>query len=360
MSKAMKEAIGFNPDSPTMDGSDPEIPAQETKPARPVCSVSPDGETVDEGAAAAQAAPAKSSPSVPFRANAAFRTDAPANAQPAEKSKPSLPFKPMGGGFTAQPQKSAPASPAAVPAGRVQSVSSAGYRTAAPQPGGMTPPAAEPQPDHRSLTLKEMENLENSRYNAELQQYNQAIKKWKSRIWIPFAMLIGVLLLCLLAGAFMGGIGIVFTLVIVSGAIAILTAMGKMSWLRIPKKPKKQLPQMDTPELTTVYSVRLRLKSMNLPKPVEVTIRKENQALGSDGTRCIQPLAYKGISHVHCTIISRDQHGHTEYYIRDERSTNGTRLNERKLDPGIEYPLQIGDVVTLAGRYQFRVLSDAY
>ena len=358
MSNTMREATGINPDAPTMDQDDREEIIRET-PARPVFAVSPDGETIDgDDAPAAQAAPPKGGTAVPFRRNAAIRQD----AKPEEKAKPSLPFRPMGGSNPARQPESAGSATAAMPASRPfrPSASPAASRPAAMQPENGTTPAGEPRPDHISFTLKEMETMENDRYNAELQLYNQAMKKWKHRIWIPFALLAAVLLLCLLAGAFMGAFGIILVLIASAAAIAILTAMGKMSWLRLPKKPKKQLPQMDTPELTSVYSVRLRLKSMNLPKPVEVTIRKEKQLLGSDGTRCIQPLFYKGISHIHCTIISRDQHGHTEYYIRDEHSKNGTRLNERKLDPGIEYPLQIGDVVTLAGRYQFRVLSDAY
>ena len=46
--------------------------------------------------------------------------------------------------------------------------------------------------------------------------------------------------------------------------------------------------------------------------------------------------------------------------IRDEGSKNGTRLNDQKLEVGVEYPMKIGDIITLAGRYQFKVVSDAY
>lgn len=214
--------------------------------------------------------------------------------------------------------------------------------------------------DHHSLTLPEMQRAEDLRYEQELKHYQEELAKWKGRIWIPFAMIAVLVLLILLAGAFIGGLGIVVVILAAGISLAILTAAGKMNWLKRPRKPKKQMPELATPELTSVYSVRLRLKSLNLPKPVEVTIRKEEQLLGSDQVLCIHPLQYKGISHRHCTIISKNMHGHTSYMIRDEGSKNGTRLNDQKLEPGVEYPMKIGDVITLAGRYQFKVVSDAY
>lgn len=214
--------------------------------------------------------------------------------------------------------------------------------------------------DHRSVTLQEMQRAEDQRYEQELRHYQEELAKWKGRIWIPFALIAILVLLILLAGAFIGALGIVVVILAVGVSAAILTAAGKMNWLKRPRKPKKQMPELATPELTSVYSVRLRLKSMNLPKPVEVTIRKEEQLLGSDQVLCIQPLQYKGISHRHCTIISKSMHGHTSYMIRDEGSKNGTRLNDQKLEVGVEYPMKIGDIITLAGRYQFKVVSDAY
>jgi hypothetical protein len=395
VSKDHQNVGSFNPDAATVD--------QEGWAPGTGFTVSPDAATVDEGPVGQAPAPAfrpavsytpgktpvsfnpdaptsdseaGASPAAPFKRNAAFSPDAPTSASDepvpaaavtgtaAAPVKPNLPFKPMSGGKKSKPANTKPAQtapaysppPAQIPDRPVQSYSShSGYDH---------PVTSEKeqkyQPDHRSFTLKEMERLEDLRYDTEMQQYKQAMSKWKSRLWIPFAMVIGFVLLILLGGAFAGAVGVIFVIIAVAAAIAILFATGKMKWLFLPKKPQKQLPQRGTPELTSIYSVRLRLKSMNLPKPIEVVIRKEEQLIGCDKSHCIQPLEYKGISHRHCMIISKHQHGHTEYYIRDENSKNGTRLNERKLDPGVEYPLQIGDVITLAGRYQFRVLSDAY
>ncbi|MBQ6399576.1 MAG: FHA domain-containing protein [Clostridia bacterium] len=216
------------------------------------------------------------------------------------------------------------------------------------------------QSDHRSLTLKEMVSVEERRYSAEVQQYSENLARWKKHLWIPFVLLIAVAGAALLGGAFAGAVGVIFVLILAAATTGILTATGKLRGFLRPRKPKKNLPELDAPELTSVYTVKLRLKSTNLPKPVEITIRKEEQLLGCDSVLCIQPLPYKGISHRHCTIISKHQHGHTTYFVRDEGSKNGTKLNDRKLDPGIDYPLQIGDLITLAGRYQFKVLSDAY
>lgn len=226
--------------------------------------------------------------------------------------------------------------------------------------GQQQAPSKHVQSDRRSMTLQEMITAEERHYQGDIQQYEYRLSQWKKSIWIPFAVLIGDGGLCLLGGAFAGGLGVVVVAFGSVATVAILAATGKLKRFVKPRKPQKQTPKMETPELTSVYSVKLRLKSVNLPKPVEVTIRKEEQLLGCDAVLCLQPLAYKGVSHRHCTIISKHQHGHTTYFIRDEGSKNGTRLNDRKLDAGIEYPLQIGDVITLAGRYQFRVMSDAY
>ena len=363
---------GFNPDAPTSD-SETGVTAASATPHR-TNGFNPDAPTSDADAGT----PAPSAK--PFRPNAAFNPDAPTSAsddgpaspagdKPASSGKNKLPFKPMSGGAKTKPvhRNSPPSVPATETPAPIAPKQEPSYvppkRKASDDsfvPQTTTGSEQKYQPDYRSFTLKEMEKLEDRRYEAEMQLYKQAMSKWKSRLWIPFAAAFGLVLLILLGGAFAGAFGVVFLILAAAAAIAILFATGKMKWLALPRKPQKQLPQRGTPELTSVYSVRLRLKSMNLPKPVEVVIRKEEQLIGCDKNHCIQPLDYKGISHRHCMIISRYQHGHTEYYIRDENSKNGTRLNERKLDPGVEYPLQIGDVVTLAGRYQFRVLSDAY
>lgn len=216
------------------------------------------------------------------------------------------------------------------------------------------------RPDSHSLTLGNMQKLEDLRYENEMNQYRAKLSKWKNRLWIPVVLAIVIVVMILLAGAFAGTLGIITIILIAGITAAILAVTGKMEWLKKPRKPKKNIPEVATPELSKVYSVKLRLKSVNLPKPVEVTIRKEEQLLGSDQVLCLHPLPYKGISHRHCSIISRNMHGHTTYLIRDEGSKNGTRLNDRKLEAGVEYPVQIGDVITLAGRYQFKVVSDAY
>lgn len=60
----------------------------------------------------------------------------------------------------------------------------------------------------------------------------------------------------------------------------------------------------------------------------------------------------KAISRVHATIIYRD----SEYYIRDENSTNHSYLNDRMLEPRQEEMLQNGDVIKLADEeFDFRI-----
>ena len=217
-----------------------------------------------------------------------------------------------------------------------------------------------PQGDGRRVSLKEMETQAQNRYNAEMSSYEQQMSRWKSRLWIPPVVLVLVVAAALVAGAFMGVLGVIVVVLAAAGTVAILLPLGKLNWMKKPKKPQKQQLEMKTPEFGSIYSVRLRLQSVNLAKPVEVTIRKEEQLIGSDSSVCLQALDYKGISRRHFTIISRREHGHTEYFIRDENSKNGTKLNDKKLMPGAVYPLRIGDQITLAGRYSFRVMSDAF
>lgn len=355
----------FNPDSPTDDsgeapggwGNAPvqSAPAPAPAPARPFkkMSFNPDAPTDDSGAGQGGwgNAPVQNTPA----------QNAPAQSAPAK----SLPFKPMGGGRReVQPDQNAPVqSPPSRntvrrdPPPPVKRDSNSYHPRVEPDAISRTPKL---RPDQHSYTLQDMQKMADQQYEVEMNRYNADLAKWKNRLWIPVALVVVLIVLTLLAGAFAGGLGVVVLVLAAGITIAILIASGKMNWLKKPKKPKKQTPELATPELSNVYSVRLRLNSVNLPKPVEVTIRKEEQLLGSDRAMCLHPLPYKGVSHRHCMIISRSMHGHTTYLIRDEGSKNGTRLNDKKLEPGVEYPLQIGDVITLAGRYQFRVVSDAY
>lgn len=398
---------GYNPDAPTAEsGSDQggwsNSPVQQYSarniPAQP--SYNPDAPTDDSGEAAGgwgntpiqnnrSSAPAQSAPAPaqPFR-KMSFNPDAPTddsgagqggwgnapvqNTPVQSAAGPSMPFKPMGGRRGNQTAQDTPVQN--VPAQNPPARNTARREMPPPPPpvnrdSNSYHPRVEPdaisrtpklRPDQHSYTLKEMQSMADQQYGAEMTRYQADLAKWKNRLWIPVALLVSLVVLILLAGAFAGGLGVVVMILAAGITIAILTASGKMNWLKKPKKPKKMMPEMATPEMNSVYSVRLRLKSMNLPKPVEVTIRKEEQLLGSDQVMCLHPLPYKGISHRHCMVISRNMHGHTTYLIRDEGSKNGTRLNDKKLEPGVEYPLQIGDVITLAGRYQFRVVSDAY
>ena len=62
------------------------------------------------------------------------------------------------------------------------------------------------------------------------------------------------------------------------------------------------------------------------------------------------------LSRFHARITFRDG----AWYAEDLGSTNGTTLNGERLEPNKPYPLKLGDHVVLAGKYDFKISSDAY
>ena len=178
-------------------------------------------------------------------------------------------------------------------------------------------------------------------------------------IWLGAAIAV-VIVLDIVAAAFLGAIG---ALVLTLGAAlvgALLVNRGVIELPRYPKKQENAVPEPVRPDIDDVFPVHLKLRSINLGSMVEITIRQQTQLLGSDARQCLSPLKFKGISRRHCSIISEQGAGHMEYYIRDEGSKNGTKLNGEILQPGMRYPLHIGDRLTLATQYVFEVGSDAY
>ncbi|MCX7971770.1 MAG: FHA domain-containing protein [bacterium] len=59
----------------------------------------------------------------------------------------------------------------------------------------------------------------------------------------------------------------------------------------------------------------------------------------------------KVISRIHCQVIYRDG----KWYIKDLNSTNNTFLNSVKLTPNVDYQLNSGDSINLAGVIEFIV-----
>ena len=61
------------------------------------------------------------------------------------------------------------------------------------------------------------------------------------------------------------------------------------------------------------------------------------------------------ISGRHAVIGKRDN----RWYVIDQNSRNGTYVGNRKIDSGVEYPLEIGDVIIIVG-YRFIICSDFF
>ncbi len=58
------------------------------------------------------------------------------------------------------------------------------------------------------------------------------------------------------------------------------------------------------------------------------------------------PIPDPTISGHHCSILIQ---AGRRASVRDEGSTNGTRLNNEKLEPGNEYPIKNGDILQVGG-----------
>ena len=165
--------------------------------------------------------------------------------------------------------------------------------------------------------------------------------------------------LAILTGAFLGGTGIILIILAAAVGLALLFRQGYLT-LKWPKKPDAAAEQPAAPNVEKIFTVRLRMISQNLATHQEVIIRENNQIIGSDPSVCRSPVSYRGISRKHCRISCKRAGGHEEYFITDLGSTNGTQLNGEKLKPNMPYSLKLGDHVTLAGKYDFKISSDAY
>lgn len=194
-------------------------------------------------------------------------------------------------------------------------------------------------------------------------EWQEYLKK-RDAFWRAFGLLIGGMvcaaMLGMVIGAFGGFVGVLLYLMVAMLGVAVLINRGRLDALRPFKKPKPLQPEPKAPNIEAVFSVRIKLRSTNLTSPMEITVRHQDQLIGSDRRCCSSPLPFEGISRRHFRIISTKVAGHTDYSIRDENSTNGTELNGQRLKPGKDYPLHVGDRITLAHRYVFVVCSDAY
>lgn len=92
-------------------------------------------------------------------------------------------------------------------------------------------------------------------------------------------------------------------------------------------------------------------KLVPLEGGAEVRIDKTNFKLGRSSQRADHCIPNKSVSNVHATIIKCG----TEYFLKDNGSTNGTFLNDRKIEPSATpVRLKKGDIIRLWNlEYQF-------
>lgn len=136
------------------------------------------------------------------------------------------------------------------------------------------------------------------------------------------------------------------------------------------KWPQTDYSRGNTGEFTSVHSenmpeevrllfpntqnVNMRLLSANLPIVEEIEVTKENFVIGKgeegvDASISFNPM----ISRKHCQIIYKDG----MFYLRDLRSSNGTKVNGRRLAPEKWVKISNGDMICLANT-EFRVVIE--
>lgn len=95
------------------------------------------------------------------------------------------------------------------------------------------------------------------------------------------------------------------------------------------------------------------LKSMKPKTYGDVFIKKNSVVLGSMSGGCDYLFKEKGISRMHAKLFKKE----TGLYLLDLNSTNGTYLNDEQMASGEEYPLEEGDVISLAKVVTFVVVE---
>jgi len=268
---------------------------------------------------------------------------------------------------TPQPQQPVPVQPVPAPAPTPapRPISSNAHQSkpsvasSQPQIIQSQPKGQGPENDRYYYTYNEHRDQAKQQYDAQLAAYNAHKAQMKRKIWIVPVFIAAVAVVAILIAALLSvPIMLLFLLLVVLG-VTILAAMGKLKWLKFVKKPKIQKFEMEMPEMAPIHSVHICLRSKNLATPVEITIRDAVQYIGSDDKLCRVPLHFKGVSHRHLIISCQTKSGNSQYFVTDQGSKNGTKLNGQVLKPYETYSLNFGDVITIARLYEFQVCSDA-
>lgn len=89
---------------------------------------------------------------------------------------------------------------------------------------------------------------------------------------------------------------------------------------------------------------RLRLVAMNAPERFEIVVNKDNFTIGTKDTNDAVIHYSKAISRTHCKVTG----GRGQYWITDLKSSNGTFINKKRLQPNQPYELKSGDIVQMA------------
>jgi len=145
---------------------------------------------------------------------------------------------------------------------------------------------------------------------------------------------------------------IILLAAIILAVLALFLMMYRTSRRDVPPTPFRKGNERDTSRrLNPEVQAELIDVDHIIPQDsVSLTIDKASISIGRDSSNDIV-IPEKIVSSLHATIEYRKGY----YFLEDNRSTNGTRLNSRRLDPDTKMKLKSGDIIHFA-KSEFRFL----
>jgi len=142
-----------------------------------------------------------------------------------------------------------------------------------------------------------------------------------------------------------------YIIIILFIILAILIVIYKRQKKEIAPDDSKKIQVDGVPEYHPVFQAELiDVDHIITKESVSLILNKQSVSIGRDSSNDIV-IPREFISSLHATIEYKNGY----YYLEDHRSTNGTRLNKRKIQENTPARLKSGDTIHFAN-YEFRLL----
>ncbi len=110
----------------------------------------------------------------------------------------------------------------------------------------------------------------------------------------------------------------------------------------------------------TIGTLQIEKSDFTAPATFELNMKKNligRKSRSSNPDIAIDTSDFT-VSRIHCTIGTKVNDGSCIWYIKDETSKNGIYINNKRIEPSIEIPIQNGDVIHLGSLRTVFNLSD--